>query len=257
MADDVSAHAADSVVQANHGVRRHTDAGFVKQAALVRRGDDARAQGLGEHQGVPHLGPRVGEKPVKLDEARDGEAVLGLVVVDGVAAGDHAARQLAAVGAAGQDLPRDLYAQAVGKAQQVERQLGLAAHGIDVRKRVCGRHLAKQEGVVHHGREEVAGLHQAAAVAQVIDARVVGGVEAHEQVGVLRAGKVPQHLCQRAWRDLCRAAGGLHQLGQTHARHVHVFLPFWLEAPVTWTDASLGTCLFALRALGAPGHLIG
>ena len=62
------------------------------------------------------------------------------------------------------------------------------AHGVDVRQRVSRGDLAKQERVVDHRREEVDGLHETQVFANAKDARIVGGIEPHEQVVVMHIG---------------------------------------------------------------------
>ena len=217
------------------------------------RREDARAERLREYERVSGARATVGEHVVDLHEARDCQAELGLVVVDGVAAGHDDARLAAPVGASGQDLAGHLQAQAVGKAQQVEREHGTPAHGPDVREGVGGRNLTKQVRVVHHGREEVRGPHKAATVPQVVDVGVVRGVEAHEQARVLKARQVGEHLREVARRELRRAPGRFHELREPDTRHVHV-------TPLSAHPAA-GPCAIAnvtvlpherQRALGGP-----
>ena len=62
------------------------------------------------------------------------------------------------------------------------------AHGVDIRQRVCRGNLAKQERVVDHRREEVNGLHEPQVLPYAEDARIVGGIEPHEQVVVMHIG---------------------------------------------------------------------
>ena len=62
------------------------------------------------------------------------------------------------------------------------------AHGVDVRQRVGRGDLAKQERVVDHRREEVDGLHEPQVLPYAEDARIVGGIEPHEQVVVMHIG---------------------------------------------------------------------
>ena len=50
-------------------------------------------------------------------------------------------------------------------------------------------------------------------------------VTTHDELGALEAREAGEHTRQLARRDLCRASGRLHELGQANARHVHVFLP--------------------------------
>ena len=213
------------LVERDHRVGRNLEPGLVEQPRLVGRREDARAERLREHERVALARPRVGEHPRERHEARHRETVLGLVVVDRVASRHHAARLAAPLGPARQDLARHLDAKAVGKAQQVERERGRPSHGPDVGEGVGGRHPAKEVRVVHHRREEVAGLHETAAVTQVVDAGVVRGVEAHEEPLVGHARQIAEHLRERAGRQLGRAPRRLHQLREPHAVHVHVAPP--------------------------------
>ena len=130
----------------------------------------------------------VGEHAVEWHKTAHGQAVLGLVVVDGVAARDGATRLDALVGAARQNLTGNLNAQATGNAQQVHGMARPPAHGVDIRQRVCRGNLAKQERVVDHRREEVNGLHEPQVLPYAEDARIVGGIEPHEQVVVMHIG---------------------------------------------------------------------
>ncbi len=88
---------------------------------------------------------------------------------------------------------------------------GSASHGVDVRQRVGGGDLAKEEGVVHHGWEEVDGLHEAQVLPHLEDARIVGGIEPHEQVVIMHIGQIAQ--------DLGEGSGS--QLGGSTARGRH------------------------------------
>ena len=73
------------------------------------------------------------------------------------------------------------------------------AHGVDVRQRVGRGNLAKQKRVVDHRREEVDGLHKPQVLPYAEDARIVRGIEPHEQV-------VAMHIWQVA-RTWARAPG--------------------------------------------------
>ena len=74
----------------------------------------------------------VGEYAVEWHKAAHRQAVLGLVVVDGMAARDGAAGLDALVGAARQNFTGNLNAQAARDAQQVHGMARPPAHGVDV-----------------------------------------------------------------------------------------------------------------------------
>ena len=149
------------LVEGTHRVKHGCGLVLLDELALNGRGDDARADRLGQQQSIARARAAVGEHTVKHDKAAHRQAVLGLVVVDGVAARDGAASLDALVGATRQNLPGNLNAQATGYAEQVHGMARPPAHGIDVRQRVGRGNLAKQERVVDHWREEVDRLHEA------------------------------------------------------------------------------------------------
>ena len=93
-----------------------------------------------------------------------------------------------AMGAARQNLTGNLNAQTARDAQQVHGMARSSTHGVYVRQRVCRRDLAKQERVVDHRWEEVDGLHEAQILPYAEDARIVRGIEPHEQVVVMHIG---------------------------------------------------------------------
>ena len=176
------------LVEGAHRVKHGCGLVLLDELALNGRGDDARADRLGQQQNIAHVCAAVGEHAVEWHKTAHGQAVLGLVVVDGVAARDGATRLDALVGAARQNLTGNLNAQATGNAQQVHGMARPPAHGVDVRQRVGRGNLAKQERVVDHRREEVYGLHEPQVLPYAEDARIVGGIEPHEQVVVMHIG---------------------------------------------------------------------
>ena len=121
-------------VEGAHRVKHGCGLVLLDELALNGRGDDARANRLGQQQRIAHARAAVGEHTVKRDKPAHGQAVLGLVVVDGVAARDGAAGLDALVGAARQNFAGNLNAQATGNAQQVHGMARPPAHGVDVRQ---------------------------------------------------------------------------------------------------------------------------
>ena len=195
------------------------------QVGLGRRGQDARAERLGQQQHVPGLRARVGEHLVRMHKAGHTQAVLGLLVQNAVPARDDRARLIYLVIPAAQDGPHRAVGHAFGHAQQVERGFGLAAHGVNVRKGVGRRDLAEQIGVVRDGREKVHGLHDGQLVRHAVDRRVVARVEPHEQVGVAAHGQPVQQLREHARADLGPAARTAGELCQFDLR-LHIGLLF-------------------------------
>lgn len=86
------------------------------------------------------------------------------------------------------------------------------AHGVDVRQRIGRGDLAKQKRVVDHRREEVDGLNEAQVIADAKDARIVGGIEPHEQVVVMHIWQIAQDLGEGSGSQLSGStARGSHR----------------------------------------------
>ena len=118
-----------------------------------------------------------------LHEARRGLAVADRHL-DGVAAGDDAARLAGLVVAAPQNLPDGLGRQAVGHAQQIHGQLGLSAHGVHVAEGVGRRDLAKGIGIIHDGGKEIHRLDGCDFVADPVDAGIVAALKSDDYARV-------------------------------------------------------------------------
>jgi hypothetical protein len=141
-----------------------------------------------------------------------------------VAAGNQAARLVDLVIAAPQHLVDRLRGHFLGDAHQVQRQLRLPAHGVDVAEGVGGGNLAEEVGVVGDRREKVYRLHQGQLVGDLVDRRVVALVKPHQQLGVAVDLDALQELGQHAGPYLGPAAGAAGQLCQLY-RIFHIVPP--------------------------------
>lgn len=112
------------LVEGTHRAEHRAGAILFDELALNGRGDDARADRLGQQQDIAHARAAVGEHAVERDEAAHGQAVLGLVVVDGVTARDGAAGLDALVGAARQNLAGNLAPRQLGMQSRFMAWLG-------------------------------------------------------------------------------------------------------------------------------------
>ena len=59
-----------------------------EQSSLIGGGENAHPQGLGQQQHIAGPCAAVGQNPVRVDEAGDGQTVFGLLVKNAVAAGN-------------------------------------------------------------------------------------------------------------------------------------------------------------------------
>ena len=153
---------------------------------LGSRGNDARADGLRQHQGVARPGVGVGDLLARFHQPHYGQSVLRLFVVHGVSADDETAGFRRLVVTAPEHVAQQFGGQGGGEPDHVEGQQGARAHGVDIAQGIGGRHQAELVGVVGNGREEVHCHDQSGLVVQPVDGGVVAGVDAHEQVGVAR-----------------------------------------------------------------------
>ena len=95
-----------------------------------------------------------------------------------------------------------------GIAEHGQRGDGVAAHGVDVAEGIGGGDGSERVGVVHDGREEIDGLHQGVLRRQLVDAGIVGGIEAYQHVIVSPARDAREHLVQNLRTELGRSTGG-------------------------------------------------
>ncbi len=181
---EASEHARGRGVERRHALDRGRVLGRAPRAALERRRDDPRAEGLGEDERVAGSGPDVAQDAVGVHESGHRHTVLDLLVDDGVAAEHHHACLLGLGEAAAQDVGEDLEGDVLREARHVERRLRLAPHGVDVGERVGGRDRAELEGVVDDRREEVDGLHERQVGRDTEHPGVVGGRGADQQIRV-------------------------------------------------------------------------
>ena len=113
-----------------------------------------------------------------MDESRDAQAVLWLVILNGVAARDDASGLDGFGMPALQNGADILFRQAVRHAQKVHCEFRLAAHGVHVAQRVRRGDLTEEIRVVHDGGEEVDRLDDGDLVGDAVHGGVVAAVVA-------------------------------------------------------------------------------
>ena len=67
----------------------------------------------------------------------------------------------------------------------IQRQLRLAAHGVDIRKRIGRGNGPEGIRVIRDRREEIHRLHQGQIVGDLVDRGVIALIEAHQQLRVV------------------------------------------------------------------------
>ncbi len=185
------------------------------EVALRRGRRQARAERLAQHERVSGPPAGVGQHPLGIDDAADGEPVLGLGVVDRVAAANDGTGRGNGLEAAGEDLAEQLGRQLVqGEGDEVDRDERRAAHRVDVGERVGGGDPAEVTRVVDDRGEEVGGVDERLVLVDPEDGRVVGGVGADEQVGMPGQRQIGEHRGEPVAGDLARAPGAVGERGK-------------------------------------------
>ncbi len=170
---------------------------------LDRGGRDPAAERLREEEHVARARAHVPEDAIGVDDAGDRHPVLGLGVVDRVAAEDGRAGEPRRLRAAAQDLSEQLHRELRDRpADEVQREERPRAHRPHVGERVRRGDAAEPVRVVHDGREEVDRLDDRLGVREPVHGGVVARLGPDERARVIDPGHVAQHLRQIRRADL-------------------------------------------------------
>jgi hypothetical protein len=121
-----------------------------------------------------------------MDDSDDRKAVLRLRVADRVTSREDRSRRAHALLRSGQDLAENLDGQLLGERRDRQCEKRPAAHREDVVQRIRRGDRPERSRIVDERREEVDGEDDRPLIIEAIDGRVVGGIEADEQI--LRVG---------------------------------------------------------------------
>ena len=222
-------HVAGGLIERRHQADSQRLAVLGQKISLFRRRENADAKRLCKKQHVAGLRAGVREDFVRVDKAGHGQPVFRLVVIDRVAAGDERPGLIDLVVAAAQDLMHGFLRHGLRHGHDVEAELRLTAHGVDVGQRIRRCDLAEGIRVVRDGREEIDRLHERKLVRHLIDRRIVALVESDEQIFVLPHTDIAQQLRENARADLRAAPGAFCKLCQLdlvlHGYTPSVFFP--------------------------------
>ncbi len=172
-------------VQGNHRGGGCFD-GVVRGCAVLESGSNkACAERFGEDQYITGLGAAVADEAVFGDGARDHQAILWLLIIDGMAAEDGDAG-LPGLGLApcenpGQLLQGELVA---GEANDIQGKQRRGPHGVNIGEGIGRGDLAELVGVVDDGGEEIDALDENPAIGQAVCGGVVGVFVADEDIGI-------------------------------------------------------------------------
>ena len=214
-----------SLVQRRHLGIELLQQRLVDKTGLGRRRDNTDAERLRQNQCVSRFCVRIREHLCRVDEACHSQAVDRLRTMDCVTAGDDRPGLIRLIVAAAQNLPHGSLVHLLRKAQNVQRQLRLTAHRVDVAERVRRGDLPIEERIVDNRRKKIGCLHNGHVVRDLIDACVVALVVPNDQPRVAVCAEAFKHLRERPRADLCAAPGARRQLGQPDISF-HPYAPF-------------------------------
>ena len=106
---------------------------------------------------------------------------MGVVVGDGMTAGQARPRLLDFIGAAPENGPSTPGAGYGERPTCVQCQQRLAAHGVMSLRALAAATWAKGIGIVQHGRKEIEGADQGQVGAELVHSRIVSGIRPHQQ----------------------------------------------------------------------------
>ena len=177
---------------------------------LERRTDDARANGLGEHEQVTETGTGVRDQRIRMHRADHGHAELGLGIVNRVPTDNECAGLPDRVGPAALNLRQHVKRQrAAGERGEVQGKQRRRTHCVDIAKRVRRRDRPKVVGVIDDGCEDVDGCHEGEVLAQPVDGSIIQGGRAHEQVVGHHRRHLAHHMRQLGGAELAGSAGAV------------------------------------------------
>src|SRR6185436_2558128 len=156
------------------------------QLALL--GDCCEQRGanrLRQKQAIACTRGGVGQQPARIRPSGDRQAVLELLVDDGVPTDDEGARLVDLVLSSAENVAEDGQRQ-FPRWKSDDRQRGerLSAHCVDVGQRIRRGDLAEQVRIVDDRREKVDGLHERHVGGQYEDPRVVHRLVPYQQARI-------------------------------------------------------------------------
>ncbi len=165
-----------------------------------------------------------------IDDAGDGQPVLGFPILHGMASGQHGARLMRLVRAAAQYLRQHVKRQPVRlrvrpgrKKRDVHGAPRLAAHGVHVGKSIGGGNLSEHIGIVPDGGKDIHGLHQRPAVRHAHDGGIFIAFRSAQQTALRVFGRRQrlENTLQKLRSKLRPSAGGPGFGHQRQCGHAH------------------------------------
>src|SRR5688572_9163447 len=150
-----------------------------------------------------------------MNDSGDGHAVFDLFIDDAVTAYDDRATFPDFVGAAFEDFAQDLDVHLpLGKTDEIQTGLGLAAHSVDVAERIRRRDLPKGIGVIDNRGEEIDGVDDGKVRSQAKYSRVVRRLRPDQHIDVVELWQIVQNLHEVGGAELSGSTRGFYRLRQ-------------------------------------------
>jgi hypothetical protein len=181
-------------VQSCHAGGQQFGGWFIQQAAFESGVQNTNAQRLGQYQQVAFLAAAVWQNISWIHEAGNTKTEFWFRVFDGVAAGNNCACFRNFAVAALQDFAHHFDWQTGREANQIHCDGRVTAHSVDIAEGVGSGNLTEEIWVVNHWREEVNSLYNTKVITEFINQRIIGSIEADNQVWVIEFWKLSQNI---------------------------------------------------------------
>ena len=150
----------------------------------------AAAERFGQDQRVALAGPAVAPELVGVHDAQHRESELRFVVLDRMPSGKDRSGLGDLAQCSGDDAVEVFGRQFLRReADQVQADLGYSTHGVDVADGVGRGDLAVLIGIVNRRRDEIGRDHDGDLARQPVDAGVIAGLVADQQVRIIGPGQ--------------------------------------------------------------------
>ena len=207
-------------VELEHRLDRCVERAVGRDAVPLRLKNDPRAEALRQEEHVAGQRARLRPDPLRMNHADDGEAVLRLGVADRMAAREDRARLAHLLVGAREHLAEHLDRKLLGERGDGEGEQGPAAHREHVVQRIRRRDRAERARIVDERREEVDREDDRALVVEAVDRRIVGRIEADEEILGIGRSEPGEERLEPARRVLRRASARLGERRESDGLHV-------------------------------------
>ena len=114
------------------------------------------------------------------------KSIFWLIILHGVSSYEYRSCLFHFICSSCQDFSQHCRIQTIRKSYDIQRNLRFPSHRINIAERICRCNLTESIGVIHNWSEEVHGLNQCNILCHFIDCRIIGRLDAYEQIVIMK-----------------------------------------------------------------------